>query len=61
MRAAAVFIANHIDIHIMKFNIFGKQYEAFRTVLLCNFKMHTIDSIDDKDVWDMFIESGCNE
>lgn len=61
MRAAAVFIANHIDIHTMKFNIFGKQYEAFRTVLLCNFKMHTIDSIDDKDVCETFIESSTNE
>ena len=50
MRAAAVFIANHIDTHIMKFNIFGKQYDACRTVLSCNYKLYDIYSIDGKDI-----------
>lgn len=50
MRAASVFIANHIDTHIMKFNILGKQYDASRTVLLCNYKLYDIYSIDDKDI-----------
>ena len=51
MRAAAVFIANHIDTHIMKFNIFGKQYDAYYgTVLSCNYKLYTIYSVSNKDV-----------
>lgn len=50
MRAASVFIANHIDTHIMKFNIFGKQYDACRTVLSSNFKLYDIYSIDGKDI-----------
>lgn len=51
MRAAAVFIANHIDTHIMKFNIFGKQYDAYYgTVLSCNYKLYDIYSVSDKDV-----------
>ena len=50
MRAASVFIANHIDAHTMKFNIFGKQYDACRTVLSSNFKLYDIYSIDDKDI-----------
>lgn len=50
MRAASVFIANHIDTHTMKFNIFGKQYDACRTVLSSNFKLYDIYSIDDKDI-----------
>lgn len=50
MRAATIFIANHIDTHTMKFNIFGKQYDACRTVLSSNFKLYDIYSIDDKDI-----------
>ena len=51
MRAAAIFIANHIDTHIMKFNIFGKQYDAYYgTVLSCNYKLYTIYSVSNKDV-----------
>lgn len=51
MRAAAVFIANHIDTHIMKFNIFGKQYDAYYgAVLSCNYKLYDIYSVSDKDV-----------
>lgn len=51
MRAAAVFIANHIDTHIMKFNIFGKQYDAYYgTVLSCNYKLYTVYSVSNKDV-----------
>lgn len=61
MRAAAIFIANHIDIDTMKFNIFGKQYLAHLTVLSCNYKLYTIYSIGDKDVWDTFIENSINE
>lgn len=61
MRAAAVFIANHIDNNVVKFNIFGKQYDVHRAVLSCNYKLYTIYSIDDKDVWEMFIESSANE
>ena len=61
MRAAAVFIANHIDTNVVKFNMFGKQYLAHLTVLSCNYKLYTIDSIDDKYVWDAFIESSYNE
>lgn len=61
MRAAAVFIANHIDIDTMNFNIFGKQYLVHLTVLSCNYKLYTIYSIDDKDVWDTFIENSVNE
>ena len=61
MRAAAVFIANHIDTNVTKFNMFGKRYLAHLTVLSCNYKLHTIYSIDDKYVWDAFIESNNNE
>jgi hypothetical protein len=51
MRAAAVFIANHIDTHIMKFNIFGKQYDAYYgTVLSCNYKLYNLYSVSNKDV-----------
>lgn len=50
MRAASVFIVNHIDTHTMKFNIFGKQYDACRTVLSCNYKLYDIYSIDGKDI-----------
>lgn len=51
MRAAAMFIANHIDAHTMKFNIFGKQYDAYYgTVLSCNYKLYDIYSVSDKDV-----------
>lgn len=50
MRAAAVFIANHIDTHIMKYNIFGKQYDAYYgAVLSCNYKLYTLYSVSDKD------------
>lgn len=61
IRAVAVFIANHIDADILKLNIFGKQYLTHLTVLLCNYKLYTIYSIDDKDVWGTFIESCTNE
>lgn len=61
MRAAAVFISNHIDADILKLNIFGKQYFTHLTALSCNYKLYTIYSIDDKDVWEAFIESGTNE
>jgi hypothetical protein len=61
MRAAVVFITNHIDTNSMKLNIFGKQYLAHLTVLSCNYKLHTINSIDNKDVWETFIESNLNE
>jgi len=61
MRAAAVFIANHVDTDSMKLNIFGKQYLANLTVLSCNYKLYTINSIDDNDVWDTFIESCIDE
>ena len=61
MRAAAVFIANHIDTGSMKFNIFGKQYLSHMTVISCNYKLCAINSIDNKDVWDTFIESSINE
>lgn len=51
MRAAVVFIVNHIDTHTMKFNIFGKQYDAYYgTVLSCNYKLYTIYSVSNKDV-----------
>lgn len=50
MRAAAVFIANHIDNNAMKFNIFGKQYDVHRAVLSCNYKLYAVDSIDGKDI-----------
>lgn len=50
MRAAVIFIANHINTHTMKFNIFGKQYDAYRTVLSSNFKLYDIYSIGDKDI-----------
>lgn len=51
MRAAAVFIANHIDNHIMKYNIFGKQYDAYYGIMLsCNYKLYTVYSVSDKDV-----------
>lgn len=51
MRAAAVFIANHIDTNVMKCNIFGKQYDAYYgTVLSCNYKLYTVYSVSDKDV-----------
>lgn len=50
MRAAAVFIANHIDTHVMKYNIFGKQYDAYYgTMLSCNYKLYTLYSVSDKD------------
>lgn len=52
MRAAAIFIADHIDANTIKFNIFGKQYDTHRTVLLCNFKLYTIDSIDNINMFD---------
>lgn len=55
MRAAAVFIVNHIDTSSMKFNIFGKQYISYMTMLWCNYKLCAINSIDNKDVWDTFI------
>ncbi len=55
MRAATVFIVNHIGIDSMKFNIFGKQYLVHLTVLSCNYKLYTIGSIDDKYVWESFI------
>jgi hypothetical protein len=61
IRAAAVFIANHINADILKLNIFGKQYLTHLTALSCNYKLYTIYSIDDKDVWETFIESGTNE
>lgn len=61
MRAAAVFIANHIDADILKLNIFGRQYFTHLTVLSCNYKLYTINGIDNKDVWEAFIESGGNE
>lgn len=50
MRAAAVFIANHIDNNVVKFNIFGKQYDVHRAVLSCNYKLYAVDSIDGKDI-----------
>lgn len=50
MRAATIFIANRIDVHTTKFNIFGKQYDACRTVLSSNFKLYDIYSIDNKDI-----------
>lgn len=51
MRAAAVFIANHIDTHTMKFNIFGKQYDAhYGTVLSCNYKLYLYHNVSNKDV-----------
>lgn len=50
MRAAAVFIANHIDTNTMKFNIFREQYDIRRTVLSCNFKLYDIYSIDIKNI-----------
>lgn len=51
MRAAAVFIANHIDTHVMKFNIFGKQYCAYYGIVLsCNYKLYTLYSVSNKDV-----------
>lgn len=52
MRAAAVFISNHIDLESMKLNVFGKLYVARMTVLSCNYKMYTINSIDGRDPWD---------
>lgn len=61
MRAAAVFIADHIDTHTMKFNIFGKQYSAHTTALSNNYKLYAIYSIDNKDVWETSIESSINE
>ena len=61
MRAAAAFIANHIDNNVVKFNMFGKQYLVHLTVLSCNYKLHTIYNVDDKYVWDAFIESNCSE
>lgn len=61
MKTAAAFIANHIDTSTMKFNIFGKQYLTHMTVLSCNYKLYTINSIDNKDVWETFIESNNNE
>ena len=57
MRAAAVFISNHISSDSLKFNIFGKPYLAHITVLSCNYKLYTINSIDHKDIWETFIES----
>ena len=50
MRAAAVFIANHINTDTTKFNIFGKQYCTSMIVLSCNYKLYTSYSIDNKDV-----------
>lgn len=61
MRAAAVFISNHIDADILKLNIFGKRYFTHLTTLSCNYKLYTIYSIDNKDVWETFIESSINE
>lgn len=61
MMAAAVFIANHIDTHTMKFNIFGKQYNACRTVLSCNYKLYDIYSIDSKTVLRAILEINTNE
>lgn len=52
MRAATVFITNHTDTNSMKLNIFGKRYPAHLIVLLCNYKLYTIYSIDSKDVWE---------
>lgn len=52
MRAAAVFIANHIDLDSMKLYVFGKSYMARMTVLSCNYKMYTINSIDSVDPCD---------
>ena len=57
MRAAVVFITNHIDTNSMKLNIFGKQYLVHLTVLSCNYKLYIINSVDNKDVWETFIES----
>lgn len=58
MRAATVFIANHINTHIMKFNIFGKQYDAYYgTALSCNYKLYTVYSVSDKDVLGSILES----
>lgn len=60
MRAAAVFISNHINAHTMKFNIFEKQYDACRTVLSCNYKLYDIYSVDHKTVLRAILESSCS-
>ena len=49
MKYAAVFIANHINTNAMKFNIFGKKYDANNTVLVCNYKLYTIYSVLNKE------------
>lgn len=51
MRAAAAFISNHIDLDSMKLNVFGNLYSSIMAVLSCNYKMHTINSIDGRDPW----------
>lgn len=51
MRAAIVFIANHIDLDTMKFNVFGKSYLSRMAFLSCNYKLHTINSVDCRDPW----------
>lgn len=51
MRAAAVFISNHIDLESMKLNVFGRLYTARMTILSCNYKMYTINNIDSRDPW----------
>jgi hypothetical protein len=51
MRAAAVFISNHIDLDSMMLNVFGNLYASIMTVLSCNYKMYTINSIDGRDPW----------
>lgn len=55
MRAAASFIANHIDLDAMKLSVFGKSYAVRMTVLSCNYKLYTINSIDGRDPWTVFV------
>ena len=55
MRAAASFIANHIDLDSMKLSAFGKSYAARMTILSCNYKLYTINNIDGRDPWANFI------
>ena len=56
MRAATVFIANKVDTHTMTIDVFGEQYCARTVVLLCNYKLYTIYSINNKDVWMQSLE-----
>lgn len=55
MRAAVVFIANHIDLGSMKFNAFGKSYLVRMAFLSCNYKLYAINNIDGRDPWANFI------